>query len=345
MSLRLALAAALAASVASPLAAKAFELSSPGLSCGGHEWLTVEAAHDAGIDPKFHASMALGVRYVDLAGHIAAKDWYFGHMKEEVHRGPGISHNHFCLRGGAADLPALTRDATARVRHLLELALSTPLDRQVELLDGGILSQSHARAFARFTLLGAALHTVQDSFAHAHRTPVAGAQANDEAAFRSKGLYLHIGAAVLVPDATAGTMTHNAVYTAGEGSHHKSDQIFNVSECQLKKGLGEKDLQPHAFAALLASRDLLGVYKAAAAGDPAWHEKLDAFMAHWFADAHGKFAGYGSEFGQCASANGCKRPVIPGEPGYVPLQSGTDKASAGAKKAAESLKEKLTGHH
>jgi hypothetical protein len=344
MKMRCATAAALAAILAAPAGAIAFELDIKGVNCGGHEWLTIRAAADVGIDPRFHPSLGLGARYVDLGGQVLARDWLFGHMKEEVHRGPGVSHNHFCLRGSAGDLPELIKDSAARIRYLLDRALETPADRQVDLLDGGIIDDRHARAFARFALLGAALHTLQDSFAHAHRTPTAGKAVNDEHAFRTSGLYLRIQQAVMVPEPAAGTLKHNAVYTEADGSPQKSDHIFNATACQLKRALGPADLQPHAFAALLASRDFLLVFKAAASGDESWPQQLDAFMAHWFTDAEGHFPGYGREYGLCAGRQGCKRPIIPGEPGYVPLKSTGDKVAKGAKDFAKSAKSKITGH-
>jgi len=322
--------------------AAAFELRSKGLTCGGHEWLSVQAARSAGIDAKYNSSLEFGARYVDLGGMTVSKDWFFGHMKEEVHRGPGVSHNHFCLRGGASDLPDLIRDAAARIKYLLERAVETPGDRKVELLDGGTVAPTQEKAHARYTLLGAALHTVQDSFAHGYRTPTAGKAPLSEAAFKDKGLYLRIQKAVLVPEPKPGTLKHNHVYDAKDGSPHKSDQTFNTGACQVKKSLGLHDLQPHAFAAYLASRDFLLVFKAAAAGDKAWPQKLDAFMGRWFADAQGKFAGYGHEYGQCASRGNCKRRLIPGEPGYVPLKSPGRKVADGAKKLAKQAKAKVT---
>jgi hypothetical protein len=315
--------------------AAAFELKVKGVFCGGHEWLSVQAAKSAGLPEKFNRSLELGARYVDMGGMVMSKDWLFGHMKEEVHRGPGVSHNHFCLRGGASDLADLIRDAAARIRYLLTRAVETDDATKVALLDGGILAATKETAYARYALLGAALHTVQDSFAHGYRTPTAGKTALNETAF--EGLYRKIKQAVLVPEPKAGTLEHNHVYSKKDGSPHKSDQIFNATVCSLESR-GIRDLQPHAYAALLASRDFLRVFKAAADGNKSWGQRLDAFMEKWFTDPSGSFPGYGKEYGKCESRANCKRRLIPGEPGYQMAKTVGQQIVDGANKLAQEAK-------
>jgi hypothetical protein len=341
--------------------AEAFELKMPLISCEGHEFLAVQAALNAGIPPAYHDSFMYGIRYVDLGTRTIASavgdklSWIPAGLNiptpsgliKLIHENEPTQHHHFCLRGNAADFPSLVRDTAAWIQKLYNDAQAIPIATTQQIVDGGLVVQGNRKTVnTRFFLLGAALHAIQDSFAHGSRTPVYGAvQATLADGILTEwggpegknftGLYTELREAVLYPTALPGTATHNAVYGKPQGSPYESDKVWNATVCDtVRSHLG--NLQPHAFAAYLASLDFLRAFQSNAG--------LTAFFNKWFgigkpvaaADIktlmfrtranvapQSVFPGLGNPMGKCSTANfasngmaSCLYLSLPGESAY-----------------------------
>ncbi len=270
-----------------------------------------------------------------------------------IHENETTQHHHFCLRGGASDFKSLVMDTAAWIRKMFLSALKTPATSKQSVKNGGLLVSTQESVYTRQFLLGAAAHALQDSFAHGKRAPVYGTVniaykvghtglgrpesllkqfgGPDGKHFRDKGLYTAIEAAVLYPKHAAGTKEHNYVYKDWQGQNFQSDKIWNGTVCvATPTHLGS--LQPHAFAAYLATKDLFEAFKRAEAGEDADAE-LRAFFQTWFRAAGqglfqtadgAAFPGYGDPMGKCSAAGfgECQYFYIAGEQPIASLAPG-----------------------
>ena len=305
--------------------ASAFELMYPGFTCRGHEFLTTEAAAEAGYGSAVHDSLYYGVRYVDLGGMTLVAGSVSGNLLGIIHHNEADQHHHMCLRGGASDQWQVMQDTTAWIRKLFFDALNTDYRAQQTIVDGGLSQINKHRVYTVYFLLGAAMHAVQDSFAHAYRWPVWGHIDTSRSAeyylgwyggsegknLRDHNFYTQVYRVVLYPTASAGTATHNAVYGEAEGGNFATDKIWNYWDCDLLRNhLG--NLTPNAFVAYLASVDFLRAFSAAYANKANAEAALLAFMQKWFIYPNYGFPGYGEPKGKCDSGR-CSRLSFPGE--------------------------------
>lgn len=306
---------------AAPRAA-AFELLAPPYSCRGHEFLSTEAAKTAGVWSGYHDSLYYGVRYVDLGGMTLIGGFFSGDLNRVIHENMATQHHHFCLRKTASDLTALVKDTAAWVSRLFKRALAVSGSATQKIRDGGVAVSSERTVYTRYFLLGAALHAIQDSFAHGYRKDVWGEISSWRSADHYLSLfggrrgtaftakYKKLARAVLYPTPAPGTAKHNAVYSESEGGNYWSDKVWNYGVCDLVRDhLG--NLQPHAFAAYLASSELLAAFIAARDGANA-DLQLNIFFRKWFPLTATAFPGYGNPDGRCDTAS-CPRLTIPGE--------------------------------
>jgi hypothetical protein len=306
--------------VAPPL--HAFELLAPPYSCRGHEFLSTEAAATAGVWSGYHDSLYYGVRYVDLGGMTLVGGFFSGDLNRVIHQNQATQHHHFCLRKSSGDLSPLSKDTAAFIYRLFARAKAVGGTAQQTIKDGGVVASNNRTVYTRYFLLGAALHAIQDSFAHGYRSQVWGSISSWRSAehylslFGGRsgtafaGKYRVIRRAVLYPTPAPGTATHNAVYSESEGGNYWSDKIWNYGVCDLVRNhLG--NLQPHAFAAYLASADFLKAFIRVRDGAD-MNQELASFFWKWFGVAGASFAGYGNADGLCTSTS-CPRLVIPGE--------------------------------
>jgi hypothetical protein len=305
--------------------ASAFELLYPGATCRGHEFLAVEAAVEAGYGSAVHDSLYYGIRYVDLGGMTLLAGSLSGNLMGVIHHNEADQHHHMCLRGGASDHWTVMADTAAWIRKLFFDALNTDYRAQQKIVDGGLSQINKRQVYTMYFLLGAALHAVQDSFAHGYRWPVWGPLDTSRSAdyylewfggregtnLRGQHFYGQVYRVVLFPTAGPGSATHNHVYGEAEGGNFLSDKIWNYWDCDLVRNhLG--NLQPHAFAAYLASVDFLRAFSAAYSNRANADAALLGFMQRWFTYPNYGFPGYGNPQGKCSTGN-CKRLIIPGE--------------------------------
>lgn len=308
--------------LALPWGVGAFEIGTGGVfTCTGHEFLSARASKEAGIEREYRKSIRMGARYVDLGGMTFANLYY---LNKTIHENESAQHHHFCYRKAETkkgsvtddDLRSLVKDTTAWIKKLTLDARNTPKDDRIVITDGGVVRPDPVKVNTRYFLLGAALHAIQDSFAHGYRSPTI--PNPDQSAWAGKILkdiyggpegtkvsqkYRVIQKAVDYNGPVTSAATHNEVYVKNEGSPFWSDKIWNQGECtSVRDHLG--NLVPHAFAAYLASLDYLRTFEN--------NQPLNGFFERWFQVGNGGYPGLGNPEGKCSSKP-CPHLDIPGE--------------------------------
>lgn len=305
-----------------PQVGEAFEVEvGHGLAtCKGHEFLSTRAAKQAGIPSKYWDSISLGARYVDLGGLSFVQ---LSELNRKIHENESSQHHHFCYRKTethkgsvtSQDLRTLTMDTTAWINKIAQDARAVDPGKKQVIPNGGVTVYPR-EVYVKYFLLGAALHAIQDSFAHGHRVPTI--PNPNQGSWASTILrdvyggpegrkvfdkYRTITTAVDYVSHVHGSAKHNEVYTKSEGSPFHSDKVWNSSECTtVRDRLG--NLVPHAFAAYLASLDFLRTFER--------RQPLKGFFDRWFQIEGIGNPGLGNPEGKCSSGS-CPHLDIPGE--------------------------------